>query len=255
MPTQQLIYETAVPVSAARHGTCAVQVGDSYGFCRKLNSVPLVAAEFSPASVDYVVVFAATGTPDELAPVVLLGARAAENVYLDGTGAWGAPYVPAFVRRYPFIFSTADDGKNFTLCVDEAFPGLNWQGRGEALFDAQGKPSPYVDGVLRFLQDYRLEFTRTGEFARRLQALDLFEPMQAEFTLASGEKLALTGFQAVSLTRLHALDDAALATLARQGDLELVHLHLHSLRNFQSLSQRISRASAGTAPADQAETA
>ncbi|KQP22687.1 SapC family protein [Pseudorhodoferax sp. Leaf267] len=249
MPVQQLIYETAVPVSAARHGSCAVEGAESFGFCRHLNSVPVMAAEFARASEDYAIVFADTGTPDEVVPLVLLGARAGENLYLDAAGAWRVPYVPAFIRRYPFIFSTSDEGQTFTLCVDEAFTGLNWQGRGQALFDAEGKPTPYVDGVLRFLQDYRQEFTRTRALAARLKALDLLEPMQAEFTLGSGEKLALGGFHAISRTRLHALDDAALAALARGGELELVHLHLHSMRNFQALSQRlVGTAATATAP-------
>jgi len=249
MPVQQLIYESAVPVSAARHGSCAVQGAERFGFCRQLNSVPLMAAEFARASEDYAIVFADTGTPDEVVPLVLLGARAGENLYLDAAGAWRVSYVPAFIRRYPFIFSTADEGETFTLCVDEAFTGLNWQGRGEALFDAEGQPTPYVDGVLRFLQSYRQEFTRTRALAAKLKALDLLETMQAEFTLGSGEKLALGGFHAISRARLHALDDATLAALARTGELELVHLHLHSMRNFQVLGKLVGSPAAAPAAA------
>lgn len=248
MSLQQLIYATAVPVSAARHGRCAVQTGQHYGFSRHLNSVPLMAAEFAPASVDHVVVFADTGTAGEVVPVVLLGARAGENLYLDANGAWTASYVPAFLRRYPFVFSTQDEGQTFTLCVDESFRGLNWQGEGEALFNADGTPTTYVDGVLQFLQEYRREFNRTRTLAGRLQALGLFEPMQAEFTVDGGEKRQLAGFQVVNRAKLHALDDATLAGLVRGGELELVHLHLQSLRHFRTLSQRLA-ATAAPAPA------
>lgn len=247
---QQLIYETVVPVTAARHGRCAVQTALHYGFSRHLNSVPVMAAEFAPASVDHVLVFAETGTAGELVPVVLLGTRAGENLYLGAQDAWQAGYVPAFLRRYPFVFSTEDEGKTFTLCVDEAFRGLNWQAQGEALFNADGTPTAYVDGVLRFLQDYRREFTRTRELTARLQALDLFEAMQAQFTVGGGEKRQLGGFHVINRTRLNALDDATLADLVRGGELELVHLHLQSLRNFQALSQRLASA---TPPLPQAE--
>ncbi len=41
-------------------------------------------------------------------PAVLLGIRDQENLYVDDNGAWNAKYIPAFVRRYPFVFSSQD---------------------------------------------------------------------------------------------------------------------------------------------------
>jgi hypothetical protein len=121
-------------------------------------------------------------------PVVILGARQGENLYLSADDSWASPYIPAFVRRYPFVFSAAEDGKTFTLCVDEAFQGLNFQGRGQALFTADGKQTPYVDNVLKFLQEYRLQFLRTKAFGKKLAEHKLLEPMQAQFTLGEGQR-------------------------------------------------------------------
>jgi hypothetical protein len=248
MTTQQLIYETAVPVSSGRHGKCSVEAGNSYGFSRQVNSVPLMAVEFPQASAEYAVVFADTGNGD-VVPVVILGARKNENLYLDEAGRWQGRYIPAFVRRYPFIFSTNDDGQTFTLCVDEAYPGLNYLGKGEKLFDAEGKPMPYVDEVLKFLQEYRVQFARTQAFAAKMKELDLLEPMQAEFTLPSREKMSLTGFRAVDRKKLKALSGEQLAALAQTDELELIYLHLQSMRNFSALKDRL----VATAPAESLE--
>ncbi len=237
MTTQLLIYETAVPVSSGRHGKCSVEVGNHYAFTRKVNSIPLMAVEFPQASAEYAIVFAANG--DAVVPVVILGARQNENLYLSGTDEWLASYVPAFVRRYPFIFSTSDDGKTFTLCVDEAFPGLNYLGRGQALFDAEGKPTGYVDNVLKFLQEYRAQFVRTEAFCKKLKELDLFEPMQAQFTLADGEKMSIGGFSVVSRAKLKALSDDKMAELIRSDEMELVYLHLQSMRNFNAVKDKL----------------
>ena len=223
MTTQMLIYETAVPVSGGRHAKCSVEPGKGFAFARKVNSVPLMAVEFPQAAPEYAIVFAQSG--DDVVPVVILGARHGENLYLADDDSWRADYVPAFVRRYPFVFSTSDDGKTFTLCVDEAFQGLNYQGRGQALFGADGKPTPYVDNVLKFLQEYRAQFTRTQAFAKKIRELKLLEPMQAEFTLGSGEKMALTGFLAVDRARLKALPAQDLSELAATDELELIYLH------------------------------
>lgn len=237
MNKQLLIYETAVPVSHGRHAKCSVDVGEDFAFMRGVNSVPLMAVEFPQAAQEYVIVFA--GAPDDMMPLVVLGARQNENLYVSPDGQWPAQYKPAFVRRYPFVFSTSEDGKTFTLCVDEACPGVNFQGRGQALFTEEGKPSTYTDNVLKFLQEYRAQFDRTKAFCRKLRDLNLLEAMKAEFTLGSGDKTALNGFMAVSRERLKALRGDVLAELARSDELELVYLHMQSMRNFNSLKNQL----------------
>ena len=250
MSTQLLIYETAVPVSSGRHAKASVEAGKGYGFARKINSVPLMAVEFPQAAADYAIVFASSG--DALVPVVILGASKNENLYVNDDDSWKASYIPAFIRRYPFVFSSSEDGKTFTLCVDEAFQGLNYQGRGQALFGADGKATPYVDNVLKFLQEYRLQFERTRAFCAKLKALDLVEPMQAQFTLPQGEKMTLTGFYVVDRARLKKLPGDKLAELAATDELELLYLHLQSMRNFNAVKDRLvrSRAEAPAAPAE-----
>jgi hypothetical protein len=249
MTTQQLIYETVVPVSNGRHAKCSVEAGKGFAFTRNINSVPLMAVEFPQAAPEYAIVFAQNG--DDIVPVVILGARQNENLYVGGDDAWQGTYVPAFIRRYPFVFSISEDGKTFTLCVDEAFQGLNYQGRGQALFTPDGKHTPYVDNVLKFLQEYRIQFTRTQAFGKKLKELDLLEPMQAQFTLDSGEKMSLAGFQAVDRKRLKALSGEALQQLAANDELELIYLHLQSMRNFTAVKDRL----ASSTPAKPAESA
>jgi hypothetical protein len=252
MTTQLLIYETAVPVSNGRHAKCCVEAGNNFAFARNINSVPLMAVEFPEASPEYAIVFAGTG--DDIMPVVILGARQNENLYLNADGAWQSKYVPAFVRRYPFVFSSSEDGNTFTLCVDEAFPGVNYQGRGQALFTDDGKPSPYTDNVLKFLQEYRAQFMRTKAFCKKLKDLDLLESVQAEFTLGSGDKMALGGFMMASRTRLKALGGDVLADLAKTDELELIYLHMQSMRNFNAVKDRLMLIQGGKAePAEAAQ--
>jgi hypothetical protein len=251
MTTQLLIYETAVPVSSGRHGKAAIEPGKGFGYARKINSVPLTAVEFPLAAAEYAIVFAQSGS--EVVPVVILGARAGENLYVKDDDSWSARYIPAFIRRYPFVFAAKDD-KTFTLCVDEAFQGLNYQGRGQALFTEDGKQTPYVDNVLKFLQEYTAQFKRTQAFCKKVAELKLLEPMQAQFTLSNGQKMSLTGFQAVDRKRLKELPAETLAQLAATDELELIYLHLQSMRNFASVKDKLvlnqpEPAAADTAPA------
>lgn len=237
MTTQQLIYEKVIPVSSGRHGDCSVEVGGDFSFSRSVNSVPLMAVEFPHAAPEYPIVFA--GADNAMIPAVILGVRSNENLYLSKDGKWQAKYIPAFIRRYPFVFSNSQDGKTFNLCIDEDFPGFNREGRGQNLFDKEGKPTPFVNEVLKFLQDYRVQFLRTQAFCKKLAELDLLVPMQAQFTLTAGEKMSLNGFKAVDRKKLISLPGDTLAALAKTDELELLYLHMQSMRNFSSVSNRM----------------
>lgn len=237
MSTQQLIYESAVPVSQARHGGYFVEVGGSYAFAKHVNSLPLMAVEFPNAASEYSIIFA--GDDEGVMPAVILGLRNGQNLFVTDSDAWTGKYVPAFARRYPFVFSRSDDGNTFTLCIDEAFKGFNRENRGAALFDAEGKPTAYVQNVLAFLQEYQAQFERTRLFCQKLKTLGLLDPMQAQITTPGGEKLSLSGFQAVNRDRLKALPGDTLAELAKTDELDLLYLHLHSMRNLQLMVERL----------------
>jgi hypothetical protein len=124
------------------------------------------------------------------------------------------------------------------LCVDEAFSGFNREGRGQRLFTDEKKPSPYVDNVLKFLQEYRAQFMRTQAFCKKLKDLDLLEPMRAQISLG-GNQLSLSGFSAVDRKKLKALSGDQLVQLAKTDELELLYLHLQSMRNFTGVKDRL----------------
>lgn len=237
MPKQLLIYESAVPVSAARHGKMCLDPDRTYAFSAGVNAVPLMAVEFIRAATEYAIVFAATG--EDVLPAAVLGVRPDQNLYLSADAHWQAKYIPAFIRRYPFVFSTSTDGKTLTLCIDESYPGLNRDGLGQRLFGDDGQPAPYVDAVLKFLQEYQAQFERTRQFGKRIKELGLLEPLQAQVVSPQGGKFTLSGFLGVNRAKLRALDAEALATLAKTDELELLYLHLYSMRNFDEVKDRL----------------
>jgi len=237
MAKQLLIYETAVPLNSGRHAdTCFDATGANYAFSAGVNAVPLMAVELLRAATEYAVVFTTAG--DDVLPAAVLGVKGEQNLYLSADSQWQAKYIPAFIRRYPFVFSTSADGKTLTLCIDETHPGVNREGRGQRLFGEDRKPSDFTNNVLKFLQDYQAQFERTRAFGKRLKELNLLAPMQAEVTTPAGEKLKLGGFSTVSREALRALNAEALASLARTDELELVYLHLYSMRNFNDVKDR-----------------
>jgi hypothetical protein len=233
MSSQLLFYNEVVPISAERHSNWHVRELKDYSFANKVNSVPLMAVEFLNASSDFPIVFA--GDEEGVMPVLLLGMR-------NSDGRWEGKYIPAFVRRYPFVFSLSEDGEKFFLCIDESYPGFNQEGEGPGLIAEDGKPSEYTDGVLEFLSQYQAEFQRTQTVCKKLKDLNLLERKKVDATLPNGEELSLTGFFTVDRSRLSTLSSEAIVELVRSGAYELICHHLASLRNFNVLRDRSSDA-------------
>jgi len=237
MPKQSAFYEEAIPISRERHTDLAVKVGSDYRFAKNVNSVPLTAVEFRRAAAEYAIVF--LGGAESIMPVVVLSVVQYQNNYVDEKGQWTAKYVPAFVRRYPFVFAGNDDDAGLILCIDETFAGCNLEGRGERLFDGEGERTQYLESVLRFQKDYQVNFNATRVFCRKLKDLDILEPMQVKFTTPKGKQYMLSGFMAINRAKLKALPDDKLSDLARSDELELAYLHLNSMRNLEAMGRNI----------------
>lgn len=235
MSTQVLIYERAVAISAERHGNWSITGVNGYGFARNINAVPLLASEFIPAAVDGTIVFAGEG--DAVFPSLVLGVKDS-NVMVDDNGAWRGSYVPAFLRRYPFIFSHDDAAATFTLCIDEEFEGINEDGRGERLFDAEGTRTQYLNNMLQFVTDYQTMFERTKVFCKRLVDLGVLESGVAQFNLPQGERASLGGLSTINRDKLKAIDPETLQSMLSTDELELCFVHMQSLNNLTSIAEK-----------------
>ena len=242
MSKQLLIYDELTPLSSERHRDWSVKADGHYAFARTANSVPLTAVEFPLAAREFPIVFAESN--DEIIPLALMGVRPEQNLFIAEDGTTSAEYVPAFIRRYPFVFASSDEGKRLTLCIDENYAGCNQDGRGERLFDADGEQTTYLKGILKFQSDFQAHYARTRQFCQRLKEMELVEPMGARFKGPDGNPIGLTGFSSVDRKKLHALEGDKLEELSRTGELELAYVQLQSLANFPSLMSAAARAEA-----------
>ncbi|VUD61824.1 hypothetical protein TDB9533_02902 [Thalassocella blandensis] len=234
MEKQLLIYSKVAPLSKVVHKNTSVRAVKNFSFAKNINSVPLTAAEFPFCASEFCIVF--TGKKENITPALILGIQEGENAYIREDGTMQSKYIPAFLRRYPFVFSTDEEAKSFTLCVDEEFEGLNEDGEGERFFDDEGEQTTYLKNVLNFIQEYQHQFNRTRMFCKKLKELDLLSPMEAVINTKEGKTSKLTGFLTVNREKLSQLSDENLLSLTKSGELELIYLHLHSIRNFKAIA-------------------
>ncbi len=237
MAKQLMIYEEVVPISPERHKDMSVEMGPPYDFAREVRTVPLVAEEILMAAREYTVVFAVTDKEGGVTPFVILGVKDNENLYVTPEGEWTAKYIPAFIRRYPFVFSSQDQ-KQFVLCIDESFQGCNKEGRGQRLFDDEGNKTEFVDNLLKFNENYQRSALRTTLFCKKLQELELLDAKEAQLAVDGGETIKLTGFMVVNREKLNALPPETLSEMAKSGALELSFAQLLSMHNLGITASR-----------------
>ncbi|MEI8171716.1 MAG: SapC family protein [Rhodoferax sp.] len=236
-------YEKVVALNSEVHRNLkfnAPQV--NFNFARDSTAVLIAGVEFAEAARDYPIVFV-RGQDQQLRPVVLLGVREAQNLFVDESGKWLATYIPAFVRRYPFVLAEGAEPDQLVVCIDEKCKALT-SGTGELLIDEAGKLQPLMDDVLQFLQNFQQEFVRTEALTKQLDELGLFVQQGARFDTAGGETFQLNDFYMLDEAKFNQIDDEKLPSLFRSGALGLAYLHLASMGNMRKLLNLISSRSA-----------
>lgn len=234
-----LFYRQPELLTAAQHADLRLRPG-GYGFAQQANAIPLTIIEFGAAMRHYPIVFAA----GDGFPVAILGLDRS-NGFVDGE-AWAPDcYVPAYARRYPFVFVDRSQD-SFVLAIDRAAPHFVAGDGSEALF-SNGKPTEVVDNILAFCRDFHGAHIQTDAFVEALVAEDLLVDQHADARLNSGQALLLRGFRIVDRTKFEALSDDLVLDWHRKGWLALVHFHFLSLYRFADL---LGRAEKSPAPAE-----
>ncbi len=218
-----------------------LKAGEVPEFVQRGNAIPISYTEFQLVSREYPVVFTTGDGGKTFAPVAVLGIQAGENLFY-AEGAWARDvYVPAYARRYPFCMAKVNvdnvERKERLICVEKSFIDDK---DGEALFDANGKPSAKWANMERLLSEYEADLERSREMCALLGDYGVLEPFTMQATLAKDKAGAmhLTGMHRVSEKSLESLNAAQLKNLMRKGILARVYMHLLSLENFARLLER-----------------
>jgi hypothetical protein len=242
--SELMFYERVVALNDKSHARLKVRPTTSFAYAAKTNSVPILASEFFDCAREYPIVFA--GGDAGLVPAVLLGLRESENLFVGGDGKWDARYVPAFVRRYPFVPGKGPQG-DLLVCIDEASPCFS-STEGDPLF-VDGKPTPQLDHAMKFLAEFHQGVTVTETLARRLNELGLLRQADSVAQLQDGSQFRLNGLSVVDEAKLRTLEPAVVQELFANGSLAVVYAHLMSLGNLGTLVDRLSRRGTGAKPA------
>lgn len=233
------LYAGATPLQPARHADAAILADAPFHFAAKTPTVPITVDEFERAALDYPIVFFG---PARRA-VIVDGLSPTRNLFVNADGRYrqGA-YVPAYLRRHPFVLARDEGEAQWVVCLDERSERLVVRDDPDAMpLFADGRPTPVTQEAIAFCRAFEDAMRRTEAFTLLLDELDLFEPRQAHYRprLADGslaEPTLLLDYVAVSRERLDALAPDAQRRIHDSGMTAALWAHVLSAANWDVLA-------------------
>lgn len=229
-----LFYSNPVPLDSEKHVEWGLKKDFGLGFTSGVNAVPINLIEFPQICHFYPIAF----SPDETAtPVAIMGLRDNENLFVDGKGNWApSTYVPAYIRRYPFIFSEMPNTDQLTLCVD-ANDKIVGEKQEMKFFEEKGKPSALAQNALEFCKSYHAAAQQTVDFGKALNDSGLLIERAAEIKTPDNKTINFAGFRIIDEEKLAKLDDKAFLEFRSKSWLPFMYAHLFSGAQWQNLTR------------------
>lgn len=232
-----LFYKNPEPLTREVHGKLGVKRLDGrFKFAREGHAIPLTVSEFPVAAVTGPIIFVG----EEKLPLAVMGLNAGDNMFVGDDGTFEAGvYVPAYVRRYPFVYANDDANKKMVLCIDRAAEFVE-EGGEIGFFDEKGEPSDYTKTSIEFCNNFETERQRTISFVQLLKDFDLFEAKVANFTPNNadgtrGEPRKIAEYFGVAEEKLNKLPPKKVVELRDNGALGQIYAHILSLVGWDRL--------------------
>jgi len=230
---QPLFYSAAEPLDKTRHASLGLKraEGGQFKFAAQAYAVPLNAPEFNHALKSYPIIFTSLTDPKAVAA---LGIERDTNLFVNDDGTWleGA-YIPAYVRRYPFIFAEMSEQDQYALCVDRNSELVSET--PDFPFFENGEMSEATRRAMEFCQLFQQQAVISEPILKELGASGLLTEKDLTIKRPDGSDQRIGGYIAVDEQRLATMSDEAFLDLRRKDILPYIYMHLSSLSNWTRL--------------------
>ena len=201
-PQLPLFYKGLEPLSSDLHRDFKLRIQESAPFLAGQHAVPITVEEFPLVQRHMPIVFSVGA---DAIPLALMGLNEGVNVFVDDGGKLieSTFYVPAYVRRYPFMLAKLQpDTQELSLCFDATAEGIGAFEDGEPLF-SDGQPSELTRNILAFNEQFEQAGQRTHQFMTELKELDLLMDGEVSIQPEGVEQpFIYRGFQMVNEEKL-----------------------------------------------------
>ena len=248
-----LLYNDLQPINMQQHGDKKLVQIQSAPHIAQAHAIPVTVDEFALLQRTYPIVFS---VGDNSVPLALMGLNEGVNTFLDDKGMLNEPvYLPAYLRRYPFLLAQLNEGSDeLSLCVDPT-SGVIGDGEGDAIFDGD-QPSEKIKGILDFCEQFEAAGQRTAAFMAELEKSGLL--MDGEVAIQpenSEQPFVYRGFRMIDEDKLREMRGDELRKMTQNGMLPLIFAHLFSLAQIRDIFGRQVAQGKGPVPTEQPNNA
>jgi len=233
---QLLFYQNIVALDRKKHQHLNLTTPISLDFAAGTNFIPILLSELSEVAQELPVLFVPIGE-NEFALAAITGVQKESNLLIR-KGSWLGRYVPAFLRRYPFItLGNPSDTSQFTIAIDDqaqCLQGASLAGlpaQPHPLFEKE-KPSKKLQELIPFLQKFHLDNQQTYAFCKRLQELNLLVKSDLGVQDKQGKKYQVNGGWLIDEAALKALDPKLIHEFFVSDWLQKIYQIQFSIKNF-----------------------
>lgn len=235
-----MFYKNPEPLNKEAHANLGMTAIDApFAFTAEAHILPLTVPEFPIAALTYPIIFIG----DAKMPAAVAGIRQGQNLLVGADGSYepGA-YIPAFVRRYPFVLAHNPGDEQMVVCIDRGAAAISET--PQAPFFENGEPTEFTKNAVAFCNEFEQQRVISDQFLAMAKELDLFETRQTAYTPRDrmgnpiGEPQLIAEYFAISETKLNALPEAKFMELRGNGALSVIYAHMMSLNGWDKLVGR-----------------
>jgi disulfide oxidoreductase YuzD len=231
------MFKNIVPITLDKFKNKKLRPIDSFDFAKRTHLSSIMINEFPKAASVYPIVFVEDKTQEndnpEFKPVILLSLEENTNYFISPEGKWESFYIPAIIKRYPFVLARTKDDDKFAICIDEDSHLLS-EVEGEALILENGDASPLLERVKKYLGQLHQMAQLTTDFCRVLKDKYLLSPLKMQVREEKTIK-NISGTYAVDAKRLNELKDSDFLELRNKNFLYPIYSHMTSISQIDRL--------------------
>jgi len=230
-PNLPLFYNDLMPLNLRDHENWRSRTVEEANWLVHQHAVPVTVDEFTLAQRHFPIIFSGSDNP---VPLALFGLNEGVNVYVDEKGKLIENiYLPAYIRRYPFILARLDsENDTMSLCFDPSAGILGEFDEGPAIFE-EGQPSPFTQEVMQFCERFEQAGQRTQTFVDELIKHELLMDGEVAIQRHDAEPdeqpYVYRGFKMINQDKLRELRGDLLRTWNQNGMLNLIFAQILSL--------------------------
>jgi len=196
--------------------------------------------EFRDIQSSYPILFTKDPTTGGFFAAAFLGFEVDQNLFLRN-GGWDAAYVPAMLRRQPFLIGVGNsDNETPVVSLDIDHPRVSHD-EGDALFDATGAPTEFLRRKIELLERVHRGLQHSKGFIDTLLAHQLLEQITVDITFDDSSIKSLQGFYGIAEERLYELKGPVLESLNQAGYLQAIFMVIASMSRMRDLIERRNR--------------